>query len=226
MRALSRFLGVFFHAFYHQFAWTYDSVAALVSIGRWNKWITAVLPFMEGERVLELGFGPGQLQDAMLANTPLKVVGLDESAQMTLLAARRLKRAGHSVAKLTRGLAQRLPFRNQAFDTVVSTFPTNYISDQLTLREVQRVLAHDGRLVVLPAAWIVGKGILDRGAAWLFRITHQAPRSLDDALIDFLQKPFEGAGFQTESQMITMNSSRLLVIIARKKGAPSVTLEA
>lgn len=216
MRALYRFLGVFFHGFYHQFAWTYDFVAALVSIGRWNKWIRAVLPFVDGESVLELGSGPGQLQDYMLANTPLKVVGLDESAQMGFLARRRLKHAGHPVIKLTRGLAQCLPFRAQAFNTVVSTFPSAYIFDQLTLREIHRVLDQDGRLVVLPAAWIFGKDVLDRGAAWLFRITHQAPRSPDDALIDFLRGPLERARFQAEFRMIEMNSSMLLVIIARK----------
>lgn len=219
MRILSRFLRVFFHGFYHQFAWTYDFVAAAVSIGRWNKWIQAILPFLDGDSVLELGFGTGQLQDTMLANTQLKAVGLDESAQMASLARRRLKRAGHAEIKLTRGLAQQLPFRAEAFDTVVSTFPSNYIFDDPTLREVHRVLDDDGRLVVLPAAWIVGKGVLDQGAAWLFRITHQAPRSAEEALIDYLQKPFEQTGFRAETRMIEMNSSTLLVIIARKSAA-------
>jgi ubiquinone/menaquinone biosynthesis C-methylase UbiE len=218
MRAMRRFLRLFFQVFYHQFAWTYDFVAALVSIGRWNKWIRAVLPFVDGESVLELGHGPGQLQHYLLGNVDLKVIGLDESAQMGHMAKNRLKQAGHPVIQLTRGLAQRLPFRDQAFDTVVSTFPSDYIFNQLTLREVHRVLDEDGRLVVLPAAWIIGKAVLDRAAAWLFRITHQAPRSADEALIDVLRGPLERAGFQTEFQMIGMNSSTLLVIVARKSG--------
>ena len=53
-----------FHLLYHQFAWTYDFVAAFVSLGRWQDWVDAVVPFMSG-RVLEIGFGPGHLQELL-----------------------------------------------------------------------------------------------------------------------------------------------------------------
>jgi ubiquinone/menaquinone biosynthesis C-methylase UbiE len=137
-----------FYHFYREFAWTYDTVAWLVSAGLWNHWARTVLPHLHG-RTLELGFGPGHLQLA-LATRPA-VTGLDASPQMNALAARRMRRAGYQ-PRLTCGYAQDLPFPNAAFDTVVATFPADYILDPRTHAEVRRVLAPGGRLVVVPFA--------------------------------------------------------------------------
>ncbi|MEW6241946.1 MAG: class I SAM-dependent methyltransferase, partial [Chloroflexota bacterium] len=60
--AIPRLLRVFYHWLYHPFAWVYDFVAAVVSLGRWNEWIMTVMPLIEGTRILELGHGPGPLQ--------------------------------------------------------------------------------------------------------------------------------------------------------------------
>ena len=51
----------FFHLLYHQLAWAYDAVSAAVSLGRWQDWGAAALPFVNGASVLELGHGPGHL---------------------------------------------------------------------------------------------------------------------------------------------------------------------
>ena len=110
----------FFHHFYHTFAWTYDFVAALVSVGRWNTWIQAVIPFIHGKNVLEVGHGPGHLQE-LLINGQRFSVGLDESRQMGRLAKRRLEKAGHFKFNLIRARAESLPFANDTFDTVLST---------------------------------------------------------------------------------------------------------
>ena len=59
MRPLLRF---FFYLLYHSFAFAYDLVAASVSLGRWKDWVLSVVPFIEGNRVLEIGHGPGHLQ--------------------------------------------------------------------------------------------------------------------------------------------------------------------
>ena len=71
MGLMTRFLRFFFRHFYHEFAWTYDFVAAVVSIGRWNQWIDSALPFVQGRRVLEIGHGPGHLQEH-LSPPPLR----------------------------------------------------------------------------------------------------------------------------------------------------------
>ena len=55
MKALLR---LFFKLLYHQFAFTYDLVAAAVSFNRWKDWTREILPLIEGTRILELGYGP------------------------------------------------------------------------------------------------------------------------------------------------------------------------
>ncbi len=204
----------FFYHFYHRLAWTYDSVAAIVSVGRWNDWITTVLPHIQGTRLLELGYGTGYLQ-CSLFRLDLHAFGLDESRPMGLIARRRLSKAGFQQANLTRGLAQTLPFPAQTFDTIVATFPPEFIFEKRTLSEARRVLRHGGRLIVVPAAWILSQKIIDRSAAWLFTITGQAPAAPYNVLRERIESPFEQAGFKTDFQLVEVKSSLVMVLIAR-----------
>ena len=102
MKALLR---LFFLLLYHQFAFTYDLVAAVVSFGRWKDWVMSVIPFIEGNRILEIGHGPGHLQRALLtfrhgSHGPdvlsggqargMVAVAIDESAPMSRLAKRNI----------------------------------------------------------------------------------------------------------------------------------------
>lgn len=211
MSITARFMRFFFHHFYHTFAWTYDAVAALVSIGRWNDWIETVLPFIHGTRILEIGHGPGYLQHILL-DRKLFAVGLDESRQMGSLA----KCRHDGAANLTRGLAQSLPFPAETFDTVVSTFPAEYIFDPQTMSGAYRVLHNGGRFIVLPAAWIIGRKFLDRSAAWLFKVTGQAPGFPHNVISERVRQPFEEAGFKLEFKTIEIKSSLVLIVIANK----------
>src|SRR5437667_8865497 len=58
------------------------------------------------------------------------------------------------------GSAQRLPFTSASFDTVVSTFPSEYIYDPDTIAEVERVLRPGGRLIVVEGANLLPIGFL------------------------------------------------------------------
>lgn len=197
-------LRVFFHMLYHPFAFSYDLVAAAVSFGRWKDWVFSIVPFIEGTRILELGHGPGHLQ-RLLCSRNLTAFGLDESAQMGLLAKGRLG----ADARLARGLAQSLPFKQASFDSVVATFPTEYIFSSETLLEVRRVLGDRGRLVVLPGAW-PADGFLQ----WLYRVTGESPAALDEVLKKKFEEPFIKAGFRVNSNILHTFNSTLLVIIA------------
>ena len=209
---LARLLGLFFRLLYHPLAWSYDAVAAVVSVGRWRNWVLSAARQVSGRRVLELGFGPGHLQTHLSA-AGIQVFGLDESASMARQARKKLARGGQEHG-LVRGLAQNLPFQSNSFDSVVSTFPTPYIIHPATLAEVHRVLAEGGRLVVLFAAWINGSSLLDQGAALLFRVTGQAPAEFEAG--DALLAPFREAGFQVEARRVNLPDSTLLYIIAIK----------
>ena len=203
MKAILR---VFFKLLYHQFAFAYDLVAASVSFNRWKDWGKSVLPFIEGNRILEIGHGPGHLH-RLLLDRGLFAVGIDESRQMGTLAKRR---TGGS-ARLTRALAQHLPFPNEMFTTVISTFPADFIVDPRTLAEVNRCLSNGGKFVVLPVAWPKNP-FLD----WLFRVTGESPvKALELVKVRF-REPFVKAGFETKVQMLDVKSSMLLLIVAAK----------
>lgn len=207
MNLIQRFMRFFFHLLYHPFAFTYDLVAATVSFGDWKNWVYSILPFINGTRLLELGHGPGHLQ-RLLRDHGLVAVAIDESTQMGRIAKRRLG----SSQKLTRALAQHIPFANKSFDTIVSTFPTDYIFQEQTLSEVKRCLSDGGRLIVLPAAF-PKSGFLK----WLYKITGESPADLTESIKKKIQQPFIEAGFRAEVEIVEVKSSRLLIVIAVKK---------
>jgi len=208
---LKTILRFFFKLLYHQFAFAYDLVAATVSVGQWKNWIVSILPLLKGTRILEIGHGPGHLQHILLSWN-LFAVAIDESAPMGFLA----KRNTDGKANLTRALAQGLPFADSAFDTVISTFPADYIKDPLTLSEVKRCLSDGGRFIVLPVALQMGRKPLDRLMSLLFRVTRQSPVNPLEEVKESLSIPFAEAGFEVDVQELQVKSSLLLVIIAKR----------
>jgi ubiquinone/menaquinone biosynthesis C-methylase UbiE len=212
MRLIASLLRLVYRLLYHQFAWSYDLVAAVVSLGRWQDWVRAVLPRLRG-RVLELGYGPGHLQAAMHA-AGLQPAGLDESRAMAHQASRRIRKMG-LLPRLVRGYAQALPYPAGSFDTVVATFPSEYIFDLLTLGEVRRVLVTGGELLVLPVAWIEGRRWHERAAAWLLRA---GGLSWQSGLPDWIAARFSATGLQVGTETEHIPGSCLLFIRALKTG--------
>jgi len=227
MRAILHF---FFYLLYHPFAFTYDLVAATVSLGRWKDWVLSVVPFIEGTQVLEIGHGPGHLQRVLLSRG-LIAVGIDESAPMGRLAKKNLKRAfaGNPVQfsspvqqkndgkfNLTRGLAQYLPFPGECFDTIVATFPSEYIFEAITLNEAFRVLHPGGRFVILPGASILGRGLMDRMMALIFRITGETPPNIAETLQERSRESFSQANFIVQIHELDIKSSRVFIMLATK----------
>lgn len=234
MKTLLRF---FFRLLYHEFAFTYDLVAAVVSFNRWKDWVMSVIPFVAGRRVLEIGHGPGHLQRALLSRE-LIAVGIDESPQMGRLARHNLRRRDvresqslssssngpspassqfdYTQTNLTRGIAQQLPFLDETFDTLVATFPAEYIFDPETVAEARRVLVPGGRFVILPGALITGRGAVDRLLAWIFRVTGEAPPNLTKVIHERSGESLARAGFQVETHEIAVKSSLVFIVLATK----------
>ncbi|MFO7684185.1 MAG: methyltransferase domain-containing protein [Chloroflexota bacterium] len=211
-----------FRLLYNEFAWTYDVVSWLVSLGEWRRWQLAALPFVAGRDVLEIGHGPGHMLLA-LQNARFEVVGLDVSPHMGWQARRRTQ----GTVPLIRGRVQDLPFETAVFDTILATFPTEYVIDPSALAEAARVLRQNGRFVIVPEGHLTGDGVVQRLIDWLFTITGQreavpaeALSSESAALIwqPYLQR-FEAAGFAVRLEEVQLERSAVTIVVAVREGS-------
>jgi len=134
------------HRLYNEFAWAYDGVSWLVSLGHWWGWRRAALDYLLGPRVLEVGFGTGDLLMEM-ARQGWDVCGLELSPAMQRITARKMHRHRVWVPRV-RGLAQAMPFPDRTFNSIVSTFPAEFILQPPTWQEFSRVLVPSGRVIV------------------------------------------------------------------------------
>jgi SAM-dependent methyltransferase len=128
--------------------------------GQWRVWQRLVLPRLRGIDVLELGCGLGDLQvDMLRAGYHSRAV--ERSPEMVAAARNSLRRhKGGDPARIIQGSAQSLPFSDSCFDSVVSTFPSEYIYDPNTIAEVERVLRPGGRLIVIEGANLFPVGFI------------------------------------------------------------------
>lgn len=167
---------------YDELAWIYDPVSWFVSAGHWDEWRKFTLDHIRGRRVLELGFGTGELL-IELARRGYEVVGLEPSSAMQHQTSAKLSRRDFNIPRV-RAFAQWTPFANESFDTLIATFPANYILEPATWREARRVLRSPeassgtagGRFVVAGIG-VTSKRRLSSPLAWL-----SSGKALDEVL--------------------------------------------
>src|SRR6266702_163197 len=138
----------------------YRFASSVPFAGQWRVWQRLVLARLHGHDVLELGCGLGDLL-ADMSEAGYLCHAVEHSPQMVKATRETLQRRKlHKKAIVIQGSAQHLPFSNESFDTVVSTFPSEYIYDPDTIAEVERVLRSGGRLIVVEGANLLPTGFI------------------------------------------------------------------
>ena len=112
--------------------------------------VLKALQLREGERVLDIGSGPGLLAHDMAASVGRggSVCGIDISQDM--LAMSRMRCADQPWTEFQLADATKLPYPDSGFDAAVWTQVYEYVADiQAALAELYRVTRWGGRVVVL-----------------------------------------------------------------------------
>lgn len=127
----------------HVLPYLLDCACGLPMVGRQRQ---QVVPRARG-RVLEVGMGTGLNLPYYDKSRVSAVVGVDPGLQLHHLAQRRADAAGLRV-ELVGLSAERIPFDDASFDSVVVTYSLCTIPDPLAaLREMRRVLRPEGELL-------------------------------------------------------------------------------
>lgn len=181
----------------------YWLASTLPFAGQWRVWQRLVLPRLHGRDVLEVGCGIGTLL-ADMARAGYRCAAIDRSPQMVAATKAELRRRGIAAGEVPVALAsvQAIPHPDAAFDTVVSTFPTEYIYDPAALREIARVLRPGGRLIVVLGAALLPTRAVLAPLLWIQRLVYGGlpERIASCAGADILAQrlPLTSAGLRSE----------------------------
>lgn len=212
---------------YAELAWSYNGVSWLVSLGWWDQWRAVALQYVQGPRVLEIGFGTGELLPRLAARARLPV-GLELSSAMHRQAYRKLRKLGLTLL-LVQARAQAMPFADHCFDTIIATFPAPYILEPATLAECARLLAlpptvtssaitaqrqRGGQLVIV-GLWV------DFAQAYWTRWIPLFYGRPSAAAIERLTNLFTTAGFSSSILDRPVGPFRVGVIVAERSAPPT-----
>ena len=131
-----------FDRFYTIFAQTYAFFINIFPV--WKKWISSVLPYIEGPNVLEISFGTAYLLShyAEKHNT----YAMDYNSKFVKLANKKFG----TLAKFQQADVEHMPYANDYFDSIINTMAfTGYPDGEKALMEMKRILKPDGQLIMV-----------------------------------------------------------------------------
>ena len=115
---------------------------------------------------------------------------------------------------LSEGLAQQLPFQ-ACFDTVVATFPSEYIFDPCTIKEIYRVLVPGGKMVILLTALPGNQNLLTKVHDWVSQLAYHGKSSVEKRLEEIIQI-YRMEGFRIRKTYLEGKSVTLLLLVGEK----------
>lgn len=178
-------------------------------MGRYSRQLSAQLADLagvrHGQRVLDVGCGPGALTAELVARLGAAAVSAVDPSQ-PFVAAARVRNPG---VEVLRASAEQLPFPNRSFDAALAQLVVHFMTDPVAgLAEMARVTRREG--VVAACVWDHGSGQGPLSQFW------DAARVLDPEVEDEsglagaregnLAELFEAAGLR-EIQEMTVSAS-------------------
>lgn len=130
----------------------YDPFVSLLGGDRARQKLIDQARLEPGQNILDVGCGTGTLVVLLKQQFPgVQVVGLDPDPRALRRARVKAKRSGVSV-QLGQGFADELPYRDDSFDRVFSSFMFHHLEEEdreKTLKEIARVLKAGGSFQLL-----------------------------------------------------------------------------
>ncbi|MFG0253355.1 MAG: bifunctional demethylmenaquinone methyltransferase/2-methoxy-6-polyprenyl-1,4-benzoquinol methylase UbiE [Phycisphaerales bacterium JB038] len=183
----------------------------------WRKATVRLAELREGDRVLDVACGTGDLARLFAARGAAEVVGLDFTQAMLDIAIAKPGQANAAPIEYRRGDAMDLPFDDGSFDVLSIAFGIRNVTDPAkAIAEFQRVLRPGGRVLILeftlPRHRLLRglynfyfRRILPRTATLISRDRTGAYRYLPESVNTFIgeaemRRLLEDAGFQTVTQ--------------------------
>lgn len=179
------------HKMFGNIAAKYDLMNDLMTFGLhrlWKREVCSILKIQQGQRVLDLCCGTGDLTVMLTQNLQGKsqveeVIGLDFSEEMLSFARERKLQEKQNI-KFIQGDALELPFPDNSFDRCSISFGLRNVSDYLKcLKEIFRVCKTGAKLVILDLSHPEGK------ASWFW---DYATRPYRFFLLPLIGKLFAG----------------------------------
>ena len=181
----------------------YDYIMRNVKRLRYDNTLAAVARkamIKKTDVVLDIGTGNGNLAELLLQNG-CKVIGLDPSTKMIELAAPKLAQFdGRFNIDVCENPFLAIPYPNNSFDTVVSTFSIHHLpghDKQLAITEMKRVLKNPGGLIVIGDVIFKDNEDKARALAQYHDMEDEYQPTLDT--FPFM---FENAGFAVEIEQV------------------------
>jgi demethylmenaquinone methyltransferase / 2-methoxy-6-polyprenyl-1,4-benzoquinol methylase len=125
-------------------ATNYDSIVRFTTFGQDSVWKNQIVNIV-GKRclVLDLACGTGILSSMLMDKAAAtKVFGFDLEFNYLRIAKNKRKNL-----LLTNGTAEILPYKNECFDSVTSSYLAKYVDVTIVVDECWRILRHDGIVV-------------------------------------------------------------------------------
>src|SRR3990167_455067 len=170
----------------------YDSIIKLFDFYKFYQKIASQIPKDRKTHILDVGTGTANLAIVIKKRSPnAEILGIDPDEKILKIAKSKIKKEKLDI-KFVKAFAQKLPFKKQSFDYVVSSFAIHHIPSHLknqAFSEMYRVLRSGGTILIIDIG--EPKNLLAKIAGTIFSLVEAAGPNL----LGFITESLKESGF-------------------------------